>query len=156
MRAFVCASAMLLTVNAHAQPSPAVMQSPALIGARACMTKLADSAKAANLETDTMGSAAVTILTPSREKLLPLAAEISKCLSAALPQTEVRARKDNKRKAKVWWIKIEDRFIFCFTPSNPAGPDHVATLGGHGPKRAWHTVLFRCGLGTEINIDMNV
>ena len=144
---------LLAPSAALAQIPPTVLQSETLAHARACMVQLAADARSANLDTESPNPAAVTIMDPSLDKLRPLASKIIKCLDTSLPTKEVRPRKDNGQPTQLWYSKVEDYHIYCVTPAEGEENKFVSQLGGHSPRRDWYVILYRCGVGKEINFD---
>lgn len=142
--------ALVCIVGGHAYAqAPEALKSPVLVSVRACLKDMAANGKNANLKTDeTPGT--VMVLDPSREKVLPIAIDMKKCIEAAFPSTDLRSGKDGKTPSKVWWAKAGDHFIYCTTTGKPDHKDHIALLGGNGPMRGWHSIFLYCGLGEEI------
>ena len=138
---------------ALAQIPPTVLQSETLTKARACMTQLVADARKAGFDTESPSPAAVTIMDPSQDKLLPLASKVIECLDASLPTKEVRPRRDNGQPTQLWYSKVEDYYVYCVTPAEGEDDKFVTQLGGHSERRNWYVVLYRCGLGKEINFD---
>ena len=61
---------------------PAVVKAPEVAKARACLGRLAEEGKRANLETDRDGPQ-ILILNPTREELLPLLVSMANCMDDA-------------------------------------------------------------------------
>lgn len=132
--------------SAFAQVPDAVLKSKELAAARVCMKNLLDDGKKANLEAD--GKLSETfVLNPTREALLPIAADLAKCMRGAFPNSDVRNQKGTNLPHRVWWVNIEDIYIYCATPEGANTKDGVSPLGGSGPKRAWQGIYARCQLG---------
>jgi hypothetical protein len=141
---------------ALAQIPPTVIQSEALAKARACMVQLAAGGRNANLDTESKSPAMVTIMDPSLDKLLPLASKIVECLDTSLSTKEVRPRKDNGESTQVWYSEVENYYIYCVTPAENEEDKFVSQLGGHGPRRNWYVILYRCGVGDELDFDFTI
>jgi hypothetical protein len=139
----------LMCSDVSAQVPDAVLKSKELSAARQCMKEFLENGKKANLDAD--GKLSETfVLNPTREPLVPIAAEVSKCMSAAFPNSEIRKQRATNLPHRVWWVQIEGIYIFCATPAGANTKDGISPLGGNGPKRAWLGVYFRCNLGKEI------
>jgi hypothetical protein len=136
---------------ARSQVPDAVLKSKELADARSCMKNLLENGKKANLEAD--GKLSETfVLNPTREPLVPIAAELAKCMSSAFPKSDIRKQRATNLPHRVWWVNIEGIYIYCATPEGPNTKDGVSPLGGNGPKRAWMGIYARCQLGKEIAI----
>jgi len=132
--------------SAFAQLPEAVLKSKEMAAARICMKNLLDDGKKANLEAD--GKLSETfVLNPAREPLLPIAADLAKCMKDAFPNSDVRNQKGTNLPHRVWWVNIEGIYIYCATPEGPNTKDGVSPLGGGGPKRAWQGIYARCQVG---------
>jgi hypothetical protein len=140
---------------ALAQIPPTVLQSETIKKARACMVQLAAEARNAGFDTESPNPASVTIMDRSQDKLLPLASNIIECLDTALPTKEVRSRGDNSQSTQLWYSKVEDYYVCCVTPAEGEDDKFVTQLGGHSERRNWYVILYRCGVGKEIDFDFS-
>jgi hypothetical protein len=149
----IAAFGCLWTVGAAAQIQipDSVRKSKPLADLRVCMNTMLENAKKANLEAERAGSETF-VLHPTREPLVPLAAEATKCLSEAFPKIETRNQKGSNLPHRVWSAEVDGFVIFCAMPAGPNTKDNISPLGGNGPKRAWQGIYFNCKIGKEISI----
>lgn len=135
---------------AWAQVSDSVLKSKEMAEARICMQKLLENGKTAKLEAD--GKLSETfVLSPTRDPLLPIAAELSRCMKGAFPNSDIRNQKGTNLPHRVWWVQIDEIFIYCATPEGPNTKDGVSPLGGNGPKRSWAGIYARCQVGKVLS-----
>jgi len=73
---------LLYTISVEAQP--AILQSPSVAKARACMNKLMDDGKNAGFWTDREGGT-VLVLNPTRREMLPLLLSMVACFGRTGP-----------------------------------------------------------------------
>jgi hypothetical protein len=149
--AFLVFAFIAFASSAFAQVPEAVSKSKEMASARVCMKNLLEDGKKANLEAD--GKLSETfVLNPTREPLVPIAAELAKCMSGAFPKNDIRNQKSTNLPHRVWWVNIEGIYIYCATPEGPNTKDGVSPLGGSGPKRNWQGIYARCQVGREIGL----
>lgn len=138
--------------SAQIQIPDSVRRSKPLADVRACMNTLIEKAKKANFETE-MAGAETFVLHSTRAPLVPLAAEATRCLSAALPRMETRVQRNSNLPHQVWSTEVDGYVIFCALPMGPDAKDYISPLGGSGPKRAWVGLYFNCRIGKEISLN---
>jgi hypothetical protein len=119
------------------------------------MVQLATEARNAGFDTESPNPASVTIMDRSQDKLLPLASNIIECLDTALATKEIRSRGDNSQPTQLWYSKVEDYYVYCVTSAEGEDDKFVTQLGGHGERRNWYVILYRCGVGKEIDFDFS-
>jgi hypothetical protein len=141
-----------LSASAQIQIPDSVRKSKPLADLRTCNNALLENGKKANFEASRDG-AMTLVLHPTPEPLLPLAAEVVKCLDEALPKKQTLVQKGSNLPHHVWSAEVDGFAIFCATPVGPNTKDYVSPLGGAGPKRAWYGISFTCRIGKEISVN---
>ena len=134
--------------NAVSEP---ISKSKALSELLSCVNTLVQNGKKANLEAERTG-AEVFVVHPTREPLVPLAAEATSCIARVLTKTDIRKHKTTGLPHRVWWLEAEGDIISCVTPAGENSRDNVSPLGGNGPKRAWQGIYIRCVVGKEVQL----
>ena len=138
---------LLYTISVEAQP--AILQSPSVAKARACMNKLMDDGKNAGFWTDREGGT-VLVLNPTRREMLPLLLSMVACFDGAFPKKEIVKNPDTNVRSRVWYTLVEGNYAWCATDALKDSEADITKLGGYGPRRDWYGVTIACSMGDRI------
>jgi hypothetical protein len=156
--AFAGASAVsLIAPAAHAQANAqrdAVLSSPYLAKARACVNDFAAAGKSAGLMTDQDGGTVLILDPAKKEKLGRILGSSFDCLDGAfgMPRKMVdRAPGTGKpgTKSWVWYANVSGLYIWCASDGDST-PDHVDNLGGQSERRNWYAITVQCSIGDKV------
>lgn len=139
----------LAVVAFDVQAQPAILKSPSVAGAKACLDRLAEDSRKAGYQTDREGGQ-ILILHPTRQPLYPLLLSMSKCLSAAYPKKEVVKHPNTGTSSRIWWVYADGYYAWCATNSTEDRLDYIELLGGRGPQRDWYGLTFSCEIAEKI------
>ena len=143
----VGASYLFFTSASFAQP--AVVKAPEVAKARACLARLAEEGKRANLETDRDGPQ-ILILNPTRKELLPLLVSMASCMDDAFQENAIVTHPATGVRSRVWYVSVDGQYGWCATNSLTNDLESIETLGGHSAKRDWYGVTLSCSIGEKI------
>ena len=149
----VCLATFSAKAQNDAQKS-AVLSSPYLAKARACMNDMVSAGKSAGIETDREGGD-ILVLDPTREdKLSEILDSTFKCLDDAFA---MKKKKIDRRpgaeevgtRSWVWYASVADLYIWCASDGD-SEPGKVGNLGGHGPKKDWYAIVLECSISEQV------
>jgi hypothetical protein len=141
------AALLLYAFNAHAEP--AILKSPSVAKAGACMNKMVEDGKNAGFWTDREGGT-VLILNPTRRELLPLQLSMVACFNGAFPKKEIVKNPETNVRSRVWYVLVEGYYAWCATDALKDSEDGIDKLGGHGSRRDWYGVTIVCEINDSI------
>ena len=147
---WICAIATALILNAadsHAQP--AILKSPSVAKAAACMNKLTEDGNKAGFWTDREGGT-VLVLNPTRPELLPLLRSMVACFNGAFPKNEIVKNPSTDARSRVWYVLVDGWYAWCATDALKDTEKDITALGGHGPRRDWYGVTIVCEINDSI------
>ena len=143
--------------SAQAQEDPqknAVLSSPYLAKAKACVNNMVSAGKSVGLETDHEGGN-VLILDPTSEaKLGEILDSTFKCFddAFAMKKRKIDRRPDAQEEGTrswVWYASVAGLYIWCASDGD-SEPIKVGYLGGHGPKKDWYAIVLECSISEKV------
>jgi len=149
----ICISAVCAQAQGDAQKN-AVLNSPYLAKAGACMNNMTAAGKSAGFETDRDGGA-ILIKDPKNEKKLgEILSSTFECLDNAFGMTKKKIDRrpgsgQTGTKSWIWYASVAGMYIWCASDGDSV-PDHVGPLGGNGPKKDWNAIALNCSIGNRI------
>jgi hypothetical protein len=147
----------ILTIGAQAQTDAqkkAILSSPYLKKAGACMNAMVSAGKSAGLETDRIGGT-ILIRDPGNEaKLGEILASTFTCLEESF---EMKKKFVDRRpganvagtKSWIWYASVEGWYIWCATDGTSV-PENVGRMGGQGAKKDWYAITLQCSIGNKV------
>ena len=129
--------------------SQAILKSPSIAKARACLDQLIAAGKKAEFYTDREGGHAL-VLNPTQRPLHPLLVQTQACFAAAHPKRAIVTNPNTGVKSLVWYVYVEGYYSWCATNSLTNKIESIEVLGGYGPRRDWYSVAVSCAIDEKI------
>ena len=147
---WICAIATALILNAadsHAQP--AILKSPSVAKAAACLNKLIEDGKKAGFWTDRIGGS-ILVLNPTRRELLPLQLSTVACFNNAFPKREIVKNPDTNMPSRIWYVLVEGYYAWCATNTLKDTEADIEQLGRVEGRVGWYGVTVVCEINDTI------
>jgi hypothetical protein len=144
----VCLILLSAAGSARAQ-GDAMLRSPPLTGARACLDGLMSQARDGNFNIERQGVDNL-ILDSSRDNIQMLLRSAAKCMAAAFPKLEVVTQPGSGEKSRTWYAFVDRQYAWCATPAPTDDINDIRTDGQAGPKQAWFALHLNCAVGDRI------